>query len=221
MVTPEGRQVPMIVAIGNHEVFDAAYRPLDALGPDSADEFFTLFQMQEEGQARQAIDFKSGLSLILLDSGHSANLASQVDWLKANLEKRKDVKRLFVCYHRPAWGCGTKEDAADIQKQWCPLFEEYLVDAVFENDHHVHSRSLPIISGKIDDKKGIPYLGSGAWGAAPRQIPADYQQRRPWIVSANARNHFWRIELSEDRWEAKAMDAEGEVFDYYKQSWRR
>ncbi|GAA5477044.1 metallophosphoesterase family protein [Haloferula helveola] len=219
--TPDGRQVPMVVAIGNHEITGAGYRPNDAPGPEAADEFFSLFRMQEAGEARQAIDFEAGLSLVLLDSGHAATLASQTDWLEARLKEREKVKHLFVCYHRPAWGCGTKEDAVGIQKLWCPLFEKYQVDAVFENDHHVHSRSAPMFDGKVDTERGVPYLGAGAWGTKVRSIPANLKKVRPWMESAYAKNHLYAVTLEEEGWMAVAKEADGEVFDRVERRWRR
>jgi hypothetical protein len=219
--TPDGLLVPMVVTIGNHEMKGASYRPNNAPGPEMAKEFFSLFKMPETGLARQIVDVGDQFSLILLDSGHSATLASQTSWLEENLKKRKDVKRLFVCYHRPAWGSGVKDDAVEIQQEWSPLFEEYQVDAVFENDHHVHARTFPIFEGKVDELRGIPYLGSGAWGVKVRQIPADAKVKLPWLAEAEAFNHLYVIEFSDDGWTAVAKKARGTVFDRTERKWRR
>lgn len=219
--TPDGRMVPMVVAIGNHEVVGAGYRPHDAPGPEDADEFFSLFKMQEPGQARQVIDFAAGFSLVLLDSGHAANLASQTAWLEKTLRARSGVRGMFVCYHRPAWGCGAKEDAVDIQKMWCPLFDRYRVDGVFENDHHVYSRSKPLRAGEVDEKEGIPYLGAGAWGVNVREIPADVLKTRPWLARAEAKNHLFTVDLDQHGWTAVAKEADGKEFDRVERKWRR
>ena len=42
------------------------------------------------------------LSCTTLDSGHVENVAAQTNWLEKTLLERRDVPRLFVCYHRPA-----------------------------------------------------------------------------------------------------------------------
>ena len=219
--TPDGRMVPMVVAIGNHEVVGAGYRPHDAPGPGDADEFFSLFKMQEEGRARQVIDFAAGFSLVLLDSGHSATLGSQTAWLEKTLRVRAKVRGMFVCYHRPAWGCGAKEDAVDIQKMWCPLFDRYRVDAVFENDHHVYSRSKPLRGGEVDEEEGIPYLGAGAWGVDVREIPANVLKIRPWLARAEAKNHLFTVDLDVHGWTAVAKEADGKEFDRVERKWRR
>ncbi len=219
--TPNGRLLPMVVAIGNHEVKDAGYRPLDAPGPGAAREFFGLFHMQETGEARQVVDFGRDLSLVLLDSGHAATVASQNKWLERVLQERRDIPRVFACYHRPAWGCGAKGDAVEIQRDWCPIFERFNIDGVFENDHHVHSRSHPIRGGKVDEKRGIPYLGAGAWSVGVREIPGDAFEKRPWLARAESLNHIYVVDLSEQGWTAEAKTVDGKAFDRVERPWRR
>ncbi|MEP4079625.1 metallophosphoesterase family protein [Haloferula sp.] len=219
--TPDGRLVPMVVAIGNHEVKGGVYAPNDAKGPGQASEFFSLFKMPETGLARQAIDFGDDFSLILLDSGHAATLVSQNSWLEKNLKDRRGVKRLFVCYHRPAWGAGPKPDAVEVQREWTPILEKYQVDGVFENDHHVFARTHPIYRGKVDEVRGIPYLGSGAWSVGVRQIPGNTKKKRPWLAEAEALNHLFVIDCGKDGWTAVAKEADGTAFDRSERKWRR
>jgi hypothetical protein len=140
---------------------------------------------------------------------------------RAKLEERKDVEQLFVCYHRPAWGSGAKNDAVEIQQQWSPIFEKYQVDAVFENDHHVHARTHPIFEGKVDELRGVPYLGSGAWGVKIRQVPPDAKAKRPWLAAAEVFNHLYVIDCGKDGWTATVKKARGTVFDRVEREWRR
>ncbi len=219
--TPDGRLVPVVVVIGNHEVTNGAFRPLDAPGPTAATEFMSLFQMRREGLANDTFDIGKNLSFVLLDSGHAGTIASQTAWLASVLEERRGVKGMFVCYHRPAWGGGAKEDAVDIQREWCPLFEKFHVDAVFENDHHVFCRSHPLIGGKIDEKLGIPYLGSGAWSVEVRKVDPAQMKKRPWIAKALAVNHLYVVETDDKGWSAEAKTADGTSFDRIERPWRR
>ncbi|GAA5483387.1 metallophosphoesterase family protein [Haloferula sargassicola] len=218
---PDGRLVPLVVAIGNHEVVGNGYRPVDAPGPDHAREFFSLFKMPQTGSARQAIDFGDEMSLVLLDSGHVEAVAAQTGWLEKTLEARREIPRLFVCYHRPAWGCGTKEDSKEIQAEWCPLIEKFQVDAVFENDHHVFSMTHPLRGGKVDEKAGVPYLGAGAWSVHPRTVPEDALKKRPWLIAAQGVNHFYRVELGPFGWKAIAKDIDGKELETMERRWRR
>ena len=219
--TPDGRLLPMVVVIGNHEVINAAYRPLDAPGPSAATEYMSLFHLRQEGLANDTFDIGKNLSFVLLDSGHAATIASQTEWLESVLKERRGVRGLFVCYHRPAWGAGLKEDAVDIQREWCPLFEKFQVDAVFENDHHAFSRSHPLVGGKVDEKRGIPYLGAGAWSVGVRKIDPAQMKKRPWIAKALAVNHLYVVDVDGDGWSAEAKGMDGKSIDRIERPWRR
>lgn len=212
--TPGDHLIPMIAAIGNHEVKGIAYEPERPPGPAAAAHFYQIFVTAGPPQvAHRAIDFGDWMTIILLDSGHTASIASQVPFLQRTLADRRTVPRKFVCYHRPAWGTGTKPDAAHIQRLWCPLFEQAGIDAVFENDHHVFKRTLPLRAGKVDEVNGIPYLGDGAWGVDVRKIDPKELKRRPWLATAKPLNHLWRIDLTKEGFTATAKTADGTTID--------
>ena len=94
-------------------------------------------------------------------------------------------------------------------------------DAVFENDHHVFSRSHPLIGGKVNEEKGIPYLGAGAWSVQVRPIDEAKLKKRPWIAKALAVNHLYVVEIGDRGWSAEAKTADGEGFDRIERVWRR
>ena len=219
-VSPDGRAIPMTVVIGNHEVEGAGFHPTKAPPPSKADMYYSLFK---PGASRdyQTLDFGKSLSFILLDSGHTANIAAQTEWLAKALEERKNIPRLMACYHRPAWGSGIKDDAVDIQKEWSPLFERAMVDVVFENDHHGYKRTHPIKGGQRDDVNGIPYLGDGAWGVAVRKAPEKELGKRPWLAKAAPINHLFLVTLTEQGFRYEAMTADGKVFDKLERPLRR
>jgi hypothetical protein len=219
-VAPDGRMIPMIVVIGNHEVRGVGYRPRNPPGREAAPFFYSLFRGQEGG-ARTAVDFGTYLSVVGLDSGHTATIASQTNWLEKTLRERTRVPWLFACYHRPAWGSGVKPDATEIQDAWSPLFEKFQVDAVFENDHHVYKRTRPILGGEVDDKRGILYLGDGAWGVGVRPVPGDWATKRPWLSQARSINHLLKVTLTKKGFKCEAMTADGEVFDRIARPLRR
>lgn len=213
----DGRLIPMVIGIGNHEVVGAGYFPEENTPtPDKADEFYTLFRMPSEGGrliSRYAIDFGNYLSFILLDSGHTEAISKQVPFLKQISESRKKSLFLFAAYHRPAWGSGCKDDAVDIQQKWCPIFERNGVDAVFEHDHHTYKRTWPLTAGKRDDANGVPYLGDGAWGVAVRNPSKSELQKRPWIAKQAPINHLIRVTLAKDGFTCDALTADGKTFD--------
>ena len=211
-VAPDGRVIPMIVAIGNHEVKGYQYRPTDAPGRGDAPFYYSLFLGKGEG-AQFTVDFGDYLSVIGVDSGHTANVAAQTQWLGRVLGNRLDFPRQFVCYHRPAWGTGVKDDATDIRREWSPLFEQFKVDCVFENDHHTYKRTHPIVGGKRNDKDGVIYLGDGSWGVKTRSIPKDWEKKRPYLAKALAVRHLIKVTMTGKQFVYEAMTADGKILD--------
>ena len=114
-----------------------------------------------------------------------------------------------------------KGDAVEIQKAWCPLFEEHGVDAVFENDHHTYKRTYPLTAGKRDDEKGVVYLGDGAWGTRTRGIGAGVKRTRPFLAHAESTNHLIKVVLGKDRIHYRAITADRRVIDASEQPVRR
>jgi hypothetical protein len=161
------------------------------------------------------------MSVLGLDSGHTSNIKAQSKWLSESLAARETIPRQFICYHRPAWGSGVKEDATDIRREWSPVFEKYKVDAVFENDHHVYKRTHPIRGGKVDEKNGVIYLGDGAWGVDVRAIPTDWKTTRPYLVEARSVNHLIKVTMTKSGFQYEGIKADGKVFDETKRPLRR
>ena len=79
--TPDGRLLPKVVVIGNHETIGAGYHPNDAPGPEAARMFYSIFKYPDANMATHAVDFGSGLSLVILDSEYTRNISAQNEWL--------------------------------------------------------------------------------------------------------------------------------------------
>lgn len=219
--TPDGRLLPKVVVIGNHETIGAGYHPNDAPGPEAARMFYSLFKYPDANRATHVVDFGSWLSLVILDSGHTKNISAQNAWLDQTLKVRSHVPDVFVAYHRPAWGVGAKEDSVEIKRDWCPIIERHRVTAVFEYDHHVFCRSHPIKNGRVDPINGIPYLGSGAWSVDVRKVAAAEFKKRPWIAAAGPFNHIYVIDTHPGGYTATAKDLDGKVIDRSERKWKR
>ncbi len=205
-VTDQGRQIPMIAVIGNHET--------KGRSPDHAQFYYSLFPLPE-GRSNFVVDFGDYMSIVNLDSDHSQPVSNQTQWLDSTLKQRRERPILFACYHRPTYGTLVKEDNAAVRTQWVPLFEKYKVDTVFEHDHHVFKRSLPIYQGQVDDRRGVLYMGDGAWGVKVRKIPEKYGERLPYIESAHSRNHLIHVLIDGAEVHYQATEADGNVFDTY------
>ncbi len=212
VITPDGRQLPLIAGIGNHEMKSLRIRKKDAPF------YYSLFDLPEE-RSNFTVDFGDYLSIVLLDSNHSQRVRSQTLWLNLQLTARRELPHLFAIYHRPAWGTGIRWNSRDIQREWCPLFEKHGVDCVFENDHHVYKRSHKITGGIPDAEGGILYIGDGAWGARLREITPEMIARvgaDRYLAEWRTVHHFVKVTAYPDGTKRyQPMDSEGEVFDEF------
>lgn len=216
-VGKDRRLIPMVLAIGNHEVRGG----YNGKVPDDAAYFYSLFSLPDD-RAYYGIDFGSYLSFVVLDSGHTNKVdGAQTTWLDGALAQRAGQQFLFAVYHYPAYGTtkapenGTPLDsprAVVIRENWVPLFEKYGLSAVFENDHHNFKRTHRIRKHQVDAENGILYLGDGAWGVKPREVPKPGEAW--WLAKAEGRNHLWCVDLKSDGSSLiRALDVKGEVFD--------
>ena len=188
MVTPQGRVIPVIAVIGNHEVRGGFVNGVlanylrdaspgmdnDKFRAELAPYFYALFACPGQPGYR-VLDFGDYLSLVLLDSNHTNFIAGeQSAWLDKTLSKRKTRPHVFPVYHVPAYpSVRSFEDPlpALIRENWVPLFEKSGVRMAFENHDHAFKRTKPLRAGKVDES-GIVYLGDGAWGVEPRETHA-------------------------------------------------
>ena len=210
-----GRLIPMVVAIGNHEV-RGGYR---GKIPEDAPYFYGFFPLPGN-RSYYALDFGKYLSILALDSGHThAVTGPQAAWLGEALSARAEQRYVFPVYHWPIYGTAKATATAlpsetkrsiEMRAQWVPHFERHGVTAVFENDHHNFKRTHPIRGHKRDDKNGIVYLGDGAWGVTPRTVP-----KNAWyLAKAEPRRHLYHVTLPpKGPVQVEAIDAKGVVFD--------
>jgi hypothetical protein len=98
-----------------------------------------------------------------------------------------------------------------IRQHWTPLFDQYGLDAAFENDHHVYKRSKLIKGGKVD-KSGTLYIGDGAWGVKTRSFDASGL----WYVEeASPTMHVIEVVIENDVRTYRAINHEQKVFDQF------
>ena len=214
-VDSQGRLIPMLACIGNHEV-RGGYGATRAEAPF----FYAIFDGLFTDTGYAALDFGDYMSLVLLDTNHTSPVAGeQTSWLSQTLSDREDIPTLFVLNHVPSYpsfrpfaGSDGDPDTGvgnDSREHWTPLFERYNVDAVFEHHDHTFKRTHPLTNGHID-KKGIVYLGDGSWGKIRRpKTPAE----RPYLAVTHEAYH-----LSLHRLEGKnrfhvALSDTGQVVD--------
>src|SRR5262249_21587197 len=155
MIARDGRIIPMVTCIGNHEV-DGAY----GKQRDRAPFFYALFDGLYPETGYATLDFGDYLSLVLLDTGHTTPIAgAQTSWLEKALKARVDHPNLFVVNHVPAYpsyrnpeppkvkdGQDKKFGTGEEQRtHWVPLFEKYRVPVVLEHHDHTFKRSKLLV----------------------------------------------------------------------------
>jgi hypothetical protein len=221
MVGRDGRLIPLVACIGNHEV-DGGYNKARARAPF----FYALFDGLYPETGYATLDFGDYLSLVLLDTNHTTPIVgAQTDWLEKTLRARADHPNVFVVNHVPAYpsyrkaeGSNGKEGTgAGNRKHWVPLFEKCRVPVVLEHHDHTFKRTKPLLDGLADDD-GVLYLGDGSWGRL--RNPQDPDKLA--YLAASSRDYH----LSLHRIQGKerfhlALDEQGRVMDVSRTGQRK
>lgn len=167
MVAKDGRLIPMITCLGNHEV-DGGFGKTREKAPF----FYALFDGLYPETGYATLDFGNYLSLVLTDTGHTSPIAGdQTTWLEKQLKERRDHPHVFVVGHVPAYPSarsmtgrtGSPGTGWEQRKHWVPLFEKFRVPVILEHHDHTFKRTKPLIDG-LTDSDGVLYLGDGSWG---------------------------------------------------------
>lgn len=210
MVSSEGCLIPIIAAIGNHDVSGGFGQT-----PAKAAIFYSLFR-EEKSTAYEVLDFDSYMSIVILDSGHTTPISRQSAWLEGVLSKRTAIPNTFALYHVPAYPAFRKlsnKTSAAIRKFWVPLFEKYHLDIAFENHDHLYKRTYPLLKGRLNPN-GVIYMGDGSWGVEqPRQV----RRGLSYLAKASSSRHFIVVTLQEKERYIQAIDSQGNILDEIKQ----
>lgn len=204
MVAKEGRLIPMVPVIGNHDVHDNSTKPQI---------FYDVFPFPKKGRAYRNIKFGKYLDLVLLDTGHTWPIdGKQAEWLKATL-KAADTSFVFAVYHvgaYPSFYPYNGSVPALIRKTWVPLFEEARISGAFEHHSHALKRTFPIKEGKVDPK-GVTYFGDGSWGVPPRK--AHTTEELWYLAMSESVNACWFVKLTQQGADIEARTEVGEIKD--------
>jgi hypothetical protein len=220
---PDGRMIPIVAAIGNHETrryYLDQYDPPIVTAADRegiAPFFYSLFAFPgQPGYA--ALDIGDYLSFLLLDTFHANTIdGEQLAWMTTALEHRRMVPHVFPVIHVPAYPSVRNPDDPlnrRLREAWVPRFEQAGVRIVFEHHDHAFKITHPIRDGRIDPE-GIVYLGDGAWSVDPR-TPATPEERWYLRISAPVQ-HVFELVLEPHQRTVRAIDINGQVLDEFVQ----
>ncbi|GAM23536.1 hypothetical protein SAMD00019534_067110 [Acytostelium subglobosum LB1] len=226
MVTPQGYTIPMVAAIGNHEVIGNYGATKDRI-PFFLRYFPQMVKSDDPGQNIQArstysafnIGGPNGTVVFRLDSGHSATYPEQTSWMLDQLKnKYNNTQYRFAIYHVPAYPTIRVYEtpaSADVRKNWIPVFDEHKFQVSFENHDHAYKRTLPMYANQVVNQsspagqKGTVYMGDGSWGVDLRPTAA---QR--WYQAKIAKiNYILRVDLNSTQMTYTALDEESQSFD--------
>ncbi|WP_020476053.1 purple acid phosphatase family protein [Zavarzinella formosa] len=215
MIAKDGRLIPMLACLGNHEVDGGYNKPRE-----KAPFFYALFDGLFDDTSYATLDFGEYLSLVLLDTGHNSPIeGEQTHWLEDVLKHRESHPNVFVVGHVPAYpsfrkataekgkeGTGTGEAN---RKHWVPLFEKYRVPVVLEHHDHTFKRTKPLVDGLGDDN-GVLYLGDGSWG---RQRAPQKPEKLSYLAASSAAYHLSLHRIQGEQRYHLALDEDGRVMD--------
>ncbi len=223
LITEEGRVIPVIAAIGNHEVKRHVRsiwpkEETDAWRLANAPKYYHLFAFPGL-PGYDVLDFGNYLSLFALDSGHTNEFGgTQRDWLEKELRERqrRNVDYIYPFYHTPGYPSVRSyggSSAVSVRELWIPLFEKYGVEVAFENHDHAYKRTHPIRNEEISED-GIVYIGDGNWGKTPRDV---HHVDETWYLAlAESVIHGIIVTLDGSSQDFLVIDKEGEIVDEYR-----
>ena len=209
MVTTDGRMIPIVTAIGNHETNQFKSEDLRLRAP-----WYTSLFGRQGPEIHHAKRFGNLLAIFLLDSGHLISHEAQVPWLRRAFEAHRDVRYTFAAYHVPLYPTYRAYDGSGSQQgrqHWLPVFDEFGLTVGLEHHDHVFKRTK-VLKGNQVAATGTVYLGDGAFGRPARTIDP---QPRWYNEKELASTHFWVIDVARDGLRFTAVDEGGATLDAF------
>lgn len=208
MRAPDGRLIPIVAAIGNHEVNDSG-----AADPSRRAPFYFAYFGPQAGGTFFDRAFGANMALAVLDSGHIApHDGAQATWLDDALSAYDDLSFTFAVYHVPLYPSHRDFDGSGSvagREHWAPLFDAHHLTAAFENHDHTMKRTKRIRDNEVNPE-GVLFLGDGSWGVVPREVDPE---RRWYEEVAVGVGHVWIVDVTADETTFRAIDANGSVLD--------
>ncbi|WP_131781505.1 purple acid phosphatase family protein [Legionella gresilensis] len=209
---PNARLIPIVPAIGNHEVEGGEGQPVNKLV------YYNFFPTTNpKDKTYYALKFGKEMLMVMLDADNVSDITgSQSKWLNAVLAENQSRPHLFALYHQgayPSVRSFNRSKAKEIRKSWGTLFEKYGLDIAFEHHDHAYKRTYPLYQGEVSHSKGVVYVGDGAWGVAPRKVQNGH---RPEFVKTDSTRHFMLMEIQGRSRKIFAIKSDGTIVDQWE-----
>ncbi|MEI6467560.1 MAG: metallophosphoesterase family protein [Verrucomicrobiota bacterium] len=183
------RASPVYAVPGNHEMNASAY--------------FAYFPFPHD------FTFDYGdAHFVALDSNLSAaNLAKQVEWLKADLAAHQSARWRIVFLHHPVYTCtdrpARRGEAEVTRKRLEQTLQDGRVQLVLSGHDHNYQRH---------EAEGITYIVTGGGGAPLYDLKAD----TPNVKAAKAAHHHVEVSVQQDLMKVRAVEPTGAVIDSFE-----
>jgi hypothetical protein len=201
MVAPDGRTIPLVLAIGNHELGGSPY-------------FQRLFE--QGGETFFVRTFGPGIMCVVLDTGNVVPYdGRQSRWLRETLEAHASYSVKLALYHDPlypAYKSFDQQASVAGREHWLPLFDRFGLTAGFEHDDHLYKRTRLLTHGQVSPD-GTLYIGGGSWGMPPRPPHGE-----PYLARAEQTRNVVIVDVRADEIEYRAIGANGKTFDRFVQT---
>lgn len=240
MVTEQGHLIPMVMAIGNHEVIGGFGQT-----KEQAPFFFHYFCQGDTQKSYFSLPFGERVRVFVLDSGHtSLHDGEQLEWLANELACSDHFPIKMALYHVPlfpsirfskknmfyrvAFGLVScikdrpaalklySKESALGRKYWLPLFDQYELTVAFEH-HDQALKRTKCLRFRKEDPFGTVYLGDGGWGSEYQYAPIQGYFHQYFSALQGKKHFFWKVVVEEDRITYEAISALGNVIDRFCQ----
>lgn len=210
----DGRAIPVVAAVGNHEArveMDLGRMPR---GLHGAPFFDALFLDDDPARTTfRAVALSDVAALLLLDSGHVwPHDGAQAAFVRGALRLFARTPLKIAAYHVPLYpsvrALGDPQARAG-RRAWEPIFVEEGLAVAFEHHDHALKRVGPLVDGR-PRADGVVYLGDGGFGRPTRPLRRDLDARYGTALSAT---HVWLVVARADGLSARAIAPDGAVLD--------
>ncbi len=207
MVTTDGKLIPMVLAIGNHEVNIFARKKIK-----KAPFYFTLFKQTPKLKSYFYKKFGDHTIIYFLDTGHVSYYGgNQKKWMKKTMNTFKTIRNQFAVYHVPLYPSHRSYNGPQSMLgriNWINVFDKFNLDLAFENHDHTFKVTHPLKGGKIvNHGEGRIYLGDGCWGKSPRKADPS----RWYLKTATEDVHFWYVTSSDRNYTYQGIDENNKI----------
>jgi hypothetical protein len=200
------RSIPFYPVIGNHDNHTLSAQPyLDA---------FYLPTANSGTERWYSFDY-GNIHFIGLDS-NQASTTAQTTWLRSDLTaaRSNNARWIFVTLHHPGYSSGTHHGRdLWIYQHWCPIFEEFEVDAVFAGHDHIYERTT-VCRDFYPNKRGVVYYVVGTGGASLYGISP-----QPYSAFAVAKNGALKVDVRGNVYRSTFLDGSASTLGQQLDSW--